>query len=290
MGIGNNIKIQRVKANLTQKDLADKLFVSFQAVSKWENDEAEPSFDTVKEMAKIFNCSIDELFGVEKEEKEPVKKVVEKVIIERPAKQMLALCENCNKQIYDQNDLIRYHYKEAYRVSRSTRYEDKTKILCKKCNDQRLAEEARIAAEKERERKANIKKKRIKSFVYPSLFAILFIIMSIVSFAQGDAKAGAGMLIIGIMGYFFIATMILNNTYLTDMWLEIASWGFIRMPGVIMEFSLEGILIGIAIKIVLWIFGILLALAVMGVATLICAVFAIFTYPVALNRNFKYIR
>ena len=241
-------------------------------------------------MAKIFNCSIDELFGVEKEEKEPVKKVVEKVIIERPAKQMLALCENCNKQIYDQNDLIRYHYKEAYRVSRSTRYEDKTKILCKKCNDQRLAEEARIAAEKERERKANIKKKRIKSFVYPSLFAILFIIMSIVSFAQGDAKAGAGMLIIGIMGYFFIATMILNNTYLTDMWLEIASWGFIRMPGVIMEFSLEGILIGIAIKIVLWIFGILLALAVMGVATLICAVFAIFTYPVALNRNFKYIR
>ena len=81
MGIGKNIKLHRVKNNLTQKDLAEKLHISYQAVSKWEKDESEPSFDTVKEMAKIFGCSIDELFGVEKEEpkKEETIRVIEKI-------------------------------------------------------------------------------------------------------------------------------------------------------------------------------------------------------------------
>lgn len=288
MGIGNNIKLYRVKANLTQRELADELHVSFQAVSKWENDEAEPSFDTVKDMARLLKCSIDELFGVEREKEEP--KVVERVIIEKPAKQMLALCENCNKPIYDQSDLFRFEYQVGHRSGRHTRYEKMTKVLCKKCNEDRLKEEARIAEEKERERRGNIYKKRIKSFIYPALAFIALLAISIGIYVSGDSKTGTFTLVLAFLAYFFLATMILNNTYLIDMWLDIASWGFIRMPGVIMEFSLEGIIIGIVIKIILWLFGILLALFVMAIATAICSVFAIFTYPVALKRNFQYVR
>lgn len=294
MGIGNTIKLKRVEANLTQKELAEKLHISFQAVSKWENNEAEPSFDTIKEMAKLFNCSIDELFGVEKEKKEEPKvetvKIVEKVIVEKPAKQMLALCENCNKQIYDKNDLFRYNYRVGHRVGRSTKYQDMSKILCKKCNDARLAEEARIAAEQERKRKEGIKKKRIKSFVYPALLFIALLAISIGIYVSGDAKTGTFTLVLAFLGYFFLATMILNNTFVTDVWLEIGSWGFVTMPGVIMEFSLEGILIGIVIKIILWLFGIFLALLAMAAATVVCMFLSIFVYPVALNRNFKYIK
>lgn len=68
MGIGNKIKEYRNKANLTQKDLAYKLHVSYQAISKWENDNTEPSIESLKEMAIIFNCSVDELLDVEKKE------------------------------------------------------------------------------------------------------------------------------------------------------------------------------------------------------------------------------
>lgn len=85
MGIGQNIKLLRIKNNLTQKDLAEKLHISFQAVSKWEKDESEPSFDTLREMAKIFNCSIDELFGVEKEpEVESKEDKITEVIVKEP--------------------------------------------------------------------------------------------------------------------------------------------------------------------------------------------------------------
>ena len=37
MGVGPKIKEYRNKAGLTQKDLADKLHVTYQAVSRWEN-------------------------------------------------------------------------------------------------------------------------------------------------------------------------------------------------------------------------------------------------------------
>lgn len=65
MSLGENIKKYRNELNLTQKDLSEKLHVTYQAVSRWENDEVEPSILTLKEMCKIFSCTMDELLGVE---------------------------------------------------------------------------------------------------------------------------------------------------------------------------------------------------------------------------------
>ena len=72
MSIGPKIKEYRVKAGLTQKELADKLFVTYQAVSRWENDDAEPSISTLKEICRILNCTTDELFEIENKEKENI--------------------------------------------------------------------------------------------------------------------------------------------------------------------------------------------------------------------------
>lgn len=57
MTFGQKIKKLRTESNLTQKDLADKMNVTFQTVSKWENDTNEPDITNIKELAKIFNCS-----------------------------------------------------------------------------------------------------------------------------------------------------------------------------------------------------------------------------------------
>ena len=50
MEIGLKIKEYRTKAGLIQKDLADELHVTYQAVSRWENDDVEPSFDMLKDL------------------------------------------------------------------------------------------------------------------------------------------------------------------------------------------------------------------------------------------------
>ena len=57
--VGDNIKSLRMKAGLTQKDLAEKLFVTSQAVSRWENGDVEPSISTLQSLSDIFNVSID---------------------------------------------------------------------------------------------------------------------------------------------------------------------------------------------------------------------------------------
>ena len=64
IGVGPKIKEYRNKAGLTQKDLAVQLHVTYQEVSRWENDDTEPSIDTLKEMCGILNCSIEVLLDM----------------------------------------------------------------------------------------------------------------------------------------------------------------------------------------------------------------------------------
>lgn len=62
-----NEKLQRLRKeqNLTQEELAEKLFVSRTAISKWESGRGYPSIDSLKIIAKYFNITIDELIGSE---------------------------------------------------------------------------------------------------------------------------------------------------------------------------------------------------------------------------------
>ena len=58
----------RKKHNLSQEELAEKLGVSRQAVSKWERSEASPDTDNLIALAKIYDLSLDELIFGEKEQ------------------------------------------------------------------------------------------------------------------------------------------------------------------------------------------------------------------------------
>lgn len=53
----------RTDAGLSQEELADKLFVTRQAVSRWENGETVPNTETLKLLSKLFNVSINTLLG-----------------------------------------------------------------------------------------------------------------------------------------------------------------------------------------------------------------------------------
>ena len=53
----------RKAASLTQEELAEAIFVSRTAVSKWESGRGYPSIDSLKELSRFFHVSIDELLG-----------------------------------------------------------------------------------------------------------------------------------------------------------------------------------------------------------------------------------
>ena len=62
MNIGKNIKQLRQQRNLTQEQIALQLGVSYQAVSKWENDANTPDIELLPKIADLFDVSIDSLF------------------------------------------------------------------------------------------------------------------------------------------------------------------------------------------------------------------------------------
>ncbi|MFD1414878.1 zinc ribbon domain-containing protein [Oceanobacillus jeddahense] len=63
MKMNKMLKDLRVSQNLTQEDMAQKLMITRQAVSSWENGETEPNIETLKLISKTFNVSINTLLG-----------------------------------------------------------------------------------------------------------------------------------------------------------------------------------------------------------------------------------
>ena len=61
--IGSKISFYRRGKGMTQEELAEKLGVSPQAVSKWENDIACPDIQLLPQIAKLFETSVDELLS-----------------------------------------------------------------------------------------------------------------------------------------------------------------------------------------------------------------------------------
>ena len=64
--IANRLLEYRKKSGLSQEELAEKLNISRQSVSKWERAEASPDTDNLIELAKIYGVTMDDLLNVEK--------------------------------------------------------------------------------------------------------------------------------------------------------------------------------------------------------------------------------
>jgi len=64
INIGENIKRLRAEKGVTQEQLAEHLMITFQSVSKWENNVTTPDLELIPKIAGYFGVSIDRLFKV----------------------------------------------------------------------------------------------------------------------------------------------------------------------------------------------------------------------------------
>lgn len=77
MNLGNSLFQARKKCGLSQEDVAEKLGISRQTVSKWETDETVPDIRQSKKMAVLYNMSLDELIDFDIDIKE-IKEAIDK--------------------------------------------------------------------------------------------------------------------------------------------------------------------------------------------------------------------
>lgn len=61
--LNENLKKYRLKNNLTQQDVSEKMFVTRQCISRWESGNTIPDIHSIEKLSKIYNCSIDDLLN-----------------------------------------------------------------------------------------------------------------------------------------------------------------------------------------------------------------------------------
>lgn len=81
--ISKYIKQMRKLEELRQEDLADEIFVTRKAISKWETNISSPSVDSVNELSRAYNVSFEEIVNGKKVPEEKMSKVIH-VIIKNP--------------------------------------------------------------------------------------------------------------------------------------------------------------------------------------------------------------
>lgn len=77
MSLGNNLAKARKKSGLSQEEVAEKLGVSRQTISKWETDETLPDIRQSKRLAVLYHLTLDELIDFDADVKE-IENIIEK--------------------------------------------------------------------------------------------------------------------------------------------------------------------------------------------------------------------
>ena len=80
MELGKQIKMYRQEAHLSQEELANRVYVSRQTISNWENDKSYPDVNSLVLLSEIFQISLDKLI---KGDIEIMKEVIKKEEIEK---------------------------------------------------------------------------------------------------------------------------------------------------------------------------------------------------------------
>lgn len=93
--IGENIRNFRKKNDLTQEALADRLGVTYQSISRWENGTTYPDLELIPAIAEVLAVTVDELLGMPQIEKE-----------KRAVEAFDELRRECMKQDYDAERII----------------------------------------------------------------------------------------------------------------------------------------------------------------------------------------
>ena len=278
MGIGNNIKEQRTRLGLTQKDIADRLNVTAQAVSRWENEEVEPSIDTLKRLSCIFKVSLDVLLN---DQATTVNNEVAAEVVPQEVRsnEPQGVCDRC-KRLYPKSKLESV----SSRVGRHTRHY----IFCQEClrnyREDNRRERARKAAEHERK----VRFRRILGYILGAV--ALAICMGIGTYAALSTEHYSNFAIYGVIGlcaYFIIACALLGDNLVTNCFTTIAGFG-IKFPGIIFTLDLDGIIFFILVKVLFGVLSLILTVLAFIAACLLSGALAIVYYPYLLVISYKH--
>lgn len=275
MQFGEKLRELRQSKGMTQKDLAEKVNISPQAISRWENNEVQPSLETLETLAQIFEVSMDDLFGKENqgtEKREDPPPQTTNIYVSTPPQQVvLGVCETCNTPIYNEEDIVR------------TGTGANKMLRCRKCYNK--AERNRVSAELQ----DALKRRRYGFWFGGLLGAALWVIGIIVAVSAGNMTLLLPFGIIGVLAFMGLFCIIVGESIIGEMGAKVASWSF-HAPGIIFEWSAEGIVDFIVMKIIFWLIGLVVGIFTFCLAVVLVLICSLFAFPydvVCINREIR---
>lgn len=265
---GKIIAQLRREHNMTQAELGAKLNVTYQAVSKWENDQSQPDFATMAQIAELFHVPLTIFLGGEEKETAVAAAVAES------AEPVLGYCTVCGNAVRQDNVA-----------------QQRPVLICKDCveADARRKEEEARAAEQQKERQeqgrrfAN-KRTRNRGLIWGGVIALVVMILVAVFYAIGGGTAGAGIvavLITGIFVYTFSSQMFWGGFIF-----ETCLFGgkIIGTPGIIFSFDLDGFIFLIVMKVIFALLKLFIFLITFVFFAIVSILLSPFTFVPALIR------
>ncbi len=272
---GNAIKTLRKREQMTQAELAESLNVSAQAVSKWENNLAQPDFDTILKLTEAFDITLDEfakLATVKSADATHADDEEEEEEAREPAPMLIGVCSQCGRSIYAESELG----------------EKTPKMLCKACYSAREkkkkeeAEAKRIAEAYKRKQNASYFK---KSMIVPAIIIGIIMIIAMIS-APADFLTW---LIFFPLVYITTVQIRWDNNFLADVF-DFTFGKTFAQPGLIIPLDIDGILWAIGVKIVMGILWLLLSILVTGLGLLFCLLISPIAFPFTLTKTLREMR
>ena len=295
MTLGQKIKKLRIEKGLTQKDLADQVHVTFQTVSKWEKDENEPDVSTLRELAKLFGCSMDYLLSedeteapeevVEEPVVAPVEQVTKTIIIHQKE---LHVCERCKKDIpEDELEMEQVCTRPAGRGHSATY---RQAYYHKSC----LAELRKERAEADRRAKtAKAARSKKLSFGWGIAGGVVALVVTLLILlltpACKEAIHPAIAVLLSILagyGIFAMLYCIISGSYIGEVFVWCAGLS-IKFPGLIFSWDLEGFAWLIAMKILFAVLGFLIGVFALLFAIALSAALGMVSFPFVLIHNVR---
>lgn len=271
---GKIIAQLRRENNMTQAELGAKLNVTYQAVSKWENDQSQPDFSTMAQIAELFRVPIT--IFTDGNYAEPV--------AAGNAEPVLGYCTVCGNAVRADNvaqqrpTLICKHCAED-----AKKHEEEARAQAEQAA-RRAEDQKRIAAEV---KKDDCKRQRNRGLIWGAVIAVVVMaLLGIGAALNGETAATAAPLVIvgGVFIYTFAAQLFWGG-FIVDA--VLFGGKIVGMPGVIFSLDLDGFIFLIAVKILFAV----LRFFIFILTFLISAIFAIivspFTFFFAMHRVMK---
>ncbi len=260
--------------------LAERLNISGQAVSKWENNLAQPDLDTIIKLTEIFEISLNQFTALcevgdmvatpisTEDSSAPIETTVEEPMPATPPPPMLiGVCAYCGTSLYNQKDV-------AARTP---------KLMCARCKatfDKKKKQEAERAVIEKAQKHARQISRLKKTLIIPGIIVGILMIIGISLVPSQFIYTILG----SIFLYAIIVQIIWDNNWIAGIFHGTFGWTFAK-PGLIIPLSLDGFLWALCVKIAMAIIWFLISCAVTFAGLALCALLTPFVLPFAIRTT-----